>query len=101
MTQVAQHLNELNVRNTLDLTQEQLDQIEANTIASTRDPEDTLKWLAEQYTKMYEHVTELSDDDSEPNYQLVANFLELEDAPQLSYGLVEHYTLQATLQGEL
>lgn len=99
MTQVAQHLNELNVRNTLDLTQQQIDQIEANTIASTRDPEDTLKWLAEQYTKMYEHVTQLSDDDSEPNYQLVANFLQ--DAPEWNYHLVDHFTALATLQCEL
>ena len=99
MTQVAQHLNELNVRNTLNLTQQQIDQIEANTIASTRDPEDTLKWLAEQYTKMYEHVTELSDDYSEPNYQLVANFLT--DAPEWNEQLVEYFTRLATLQGEL
>lgn len=99
MTQVAQHLNELNVRNTLDLTQQQIDQIEANTRASTRDPEDTLKWLAEHYTKMYEHVTELSDDDSEPNYQLVANFLT--DAPEWNDELVKHFTELATLQGSL
>ena len=98
MNKVAQHLNELNVRNTLDLTLQQLDQIEDNVLASARPPLETLKWFSEQYTKMYQHVISTFDDDSEPNYQLVANFLE--DAPQWNYELVEHFTHLATLQCE-
>lgn len=97
MNKLAQHLNELNVRNTLDLTSKQLDQIEANVLASARPPLETLKWLSEQYTAMYDHITH--NEGCQPNYQLVANFLE--DAPQWNYELVEHFTHLATLQSEI
>ena len=97
MTQVAQHLNELNVRNTLDLTSQQLDEIEANVLASARPPLETLKWLCEQYCAMYDHIIE--NQDGQPNYQLVANFLQ--DAPEWNYELVEHFTHLASLQCEI
>ncbi len=95
---LKQQIKEINDLQSLNLTTEQLKNVLAQIDVSQRSPEDTLKWLSQQYTKMYHHIMTAADG-NQPNYQLVANFLE--DAPQWNYELVEYFTHLATLQAEL
>ena len=96
MNALPHNLDDLTPEN---LTPALLELLRLRALSERQSPEEILKWLSEQYTKMYQHVISTSDDDSEPNYQLVANFLT--DAPEWNEQLVEYFTRLATLQGEL